>query len=212
MAEVRRVVELGRAARAEAGIRLRQPLSEFCVADASLLVGYEKLIADELRVKHVRAGQLPENRVRLKPNLPVLGPRLGPALPEVREALAAGSFEIADDGTIQVGEHRLASDEVMGWERVSPDPAWVFAEDDAGVVVALNTSVDEKLELEGRVYDLIHAIQRLRKEAGLDISDRIVLTLPEDDGVDAYADWIKAETLAVEIETGPELAVRKLDA
>jgi len=209
MAEVRRVVELGRAARAEAGIRLRQPLSELCVADASLLAGYEKLIADELRVKSIRAGELPANKVRLKPNLPLLGPRLGPALPEVRQALEAGDFEIAEDGSIQVGEHQLSPDEVMGWERVSPDPDWIFAEDDAGVVVALNTSLDEKLELEGRVYDLIHAIQRLRKEAGLDISDRIVLTLPEDDGVHKHADWIKAETLAVEIENGPELAVRK---
>jgi isoleucyl-tRNA synthetase len=179
------------------------------VADASLLAGYEKLIADELRVKSIRAGELPANKVRLKPNLPLLGPRLGPALPEVRQALEAGDFEISTDGSILVGEHRLSPDEVMGWERVSSDPDWIFAEDDAGVVVALNTSIDEQLELEGRVYDLIHAIQRLRKEAGLDISDRIVLTLPEDDGVHTHADWIKAETLAVEIENGPALAVRK---
>ena len=56
MTEVRRVVDLGRAARAEAGIRLRQPLRELCGADASLLAGYEELIADELRVKSIRAG------------------------------------------------------------------------------------------------------------------------------------------------------------
>ena len=55
----------------------------------------------------------------------------------------------------------------------------------------------------------MHAVNTMRKEQGLEITDRIVLTLPDGDDLERFHDWIKSETLAVEIERGPELAVRK---
>ena len=75
--------------------------------------------------------------------------------------------------------------------------------------VALDVRLDRELELEGRVYDLVHAVNTLRKEQGLELTDRIVLTLPDGDDLERFLDWVKSETLAVEIEHGPELAVRK---
>ena len=144
--------------------------------------------------------------MRAKPNLQLVGPRLGKGLARDPRGLSPpGVSSSSTTAACRRIGHALAAQEVFV-ERTAPE-GWALAEDDGLVVTSTGGSTPE-LELEGRVYDLIHAIQRLRKEAGLEISDRIVLTLPGD-GVDKHADWIKAETLAVEIENGPELAVRK---
>jgi len=77
-------------------------------------------------------------------------------------------------------------------------------------VVAVDTRLDDELRLEGRVYDLIHTVQRLRRDAGLEITDRIVLTVTNAErDLLVYEDWIKGETLATSIEVGGSLAVRK---
>jgi isoleucyl-tRNA synthetase len=78
---------------------------------------------------------------------------------------------------------------------------WVVAGED-GLTVALDLTLDPELELEGRVRDLIHEINRMRKELGFELTDRIVLTLPESHAdLLRHADWIKDEVLAVEIRT-----------
>jgi isoleucyl-tRNA synthetase len=88
---------------------------------------------------------------------------------------------------------------------------WAVASDE-GVSVALDTSVDAELALEGRVYDLIHVLNGMRKEQGLELTDRITVTLPAADAdlVERHAEWIKAEVLAVSIGTdgvtAPEIA------
>ena len=92
IAEVRRVVELGRQARSSSGIKLRQPLRRLVVEGASL-DGHVEEIADELRVKEVELGAVEAVQLRVKPNLPKLGPKLGRELGTVRDALAAGEFE-----------------------------------------------------------------------------------------------------------------------
>jgi isoleucyl-tRNA synthetase len=208
IAEVRRVVELGRQARAQAGIKLRQPLETLAVNGASVAAKYRDEIANELRVENVIPG-LPVSHVKLKPNLPLLGPKLGPDLARVRRALEEGRFELPSGGSVRVEGFVLEPEEVLGRERVSVDPEWVFAEND-GLVVALKTTVTPELELKGRVLDLIHEVNGLRKEQGLELTDRIVLTVPESEkDLLKHGDWIKQETLAVEVELGPELQIRK---
>jgi isoleucyl-tRNA synthetase len=71
-----------------------------------------------------------------------------------------------------------------------------------GVTVALDTTLDAELLLEGRVYDLIRRVNTMRKDEGLELTDRIVLTVPATDSelVERHADWIKNETLALEIQ------------
>src|SRR4051812_4463916 len=208
IAEVRRVVELGRQARAQAGIKLRQPLDTLAVNGASVAAKYRDEIANELRVENVIPG-LPASHVKLKPNLPLLGPKLGPDLARVRRALEEGRFELPSGGSVRVEGFVLEPEEVLGRERVSVDPEWVFAEND-GLVVALKTTVTPELALKGRVLDLIHEVNGLRKEQGLELTDRIVLTVPESEKeLLNHEDWIKQETLAVEVELGPELQIRK---
>ncbi|HLB04464.1 MAG TPA: class I tRNA ligase family protein, partial [Gaiellaceae bacterium] len=180
VAEARRVVELGRAARSQAGVKLRQPLRRLVVEGVSAAARHAAEIGDELRVKDVAFGIVEGTTMRAKPNLVLLGPKLGSALPEVRAALAEGRFEQLPGGRIGVLGHELGPEEVF-IERTAPD-GWELAED-GGLVVALDTRLDAELELEGRVLDLIHTIQRLRKDSGLEITDRIVVTLPEDGGL-----------------------------
>jgi isoleucyl-tRNA synthetase len=206
IAEVRRIVELGRQARSSSQLKLRQPLRRLVVAGASDTArAHADEIADELRVKDVEFAQVEASELRVKPNLRKLGPKLGPRLREVREALAAGEFTELEDGRFQVDGLVLEADEVL-IERVGRD-GWAVATDGM-LTVAIDTSLDDELRLEGRLLDRIHEVNVLRKESGLEITDRIKLWLPDADLVDGFADRIKAETLAVQLEVG-DLRVEK---
>jgi isoleucyl-tRNA synthetase len=200
IADVRRVVGLGHQARAAAGVRLRQPLPRLVVEGAPLAAPHADELREELRVKEIEFGPVEATELHVKPHLPLLGPKLGKELAAVRTALAAGEFEPLDGGGFRVLGHELAADEVLversgkeGWAVVSGE----------GVTVALDTALDAELELEGRVYDLIHTLNSMRKDQGLELTDRIAVTLPQADAdlVEQHAEWIKAEVLAVSLET-----------
>jgi isoleucyl-tRNA synthetase len=210
IAAVRRVVELGRQARSGSGLKLRQPLRRLVVQGASLDGEHVDEIREELRVKEVEQGEVEAQELLVKPNLPVLGPKLGKELGAVRAALAAGEFEELGGGRFRVGDRELEPDEVLVERRGKE--GWAVASED-GVTVALDTRLDPELELEGRVLDLIHRLNTMRKEAGLELTDRIVVTLPrtESDLVERHADWIKSEVFAVSIDADggasePEIA------
>src|SRR5215211_6396791 len=202
MAAVRRVVELGRQARAQSGIKLRQPLRRLVVQGAEGAERYAGEIADELSVKEVEFGPVEATELRVKPNLPVLGPKLGKELGAVRSALEAGDFEELDGGRLRVNGHELSPEEVL-IERRGKE-GWAVAGDD-GLTVALDLALDEELELEGRARDAIRRVNTIRKEAGLEITDRIVLTVPPD--LWEHREWIARETLAERVEPGDELQI-----
>jgi isoleucyl-tRNA synthetase len=199
MAETRRIVGLGHAARKTSVPKVRQPLRRLVVDGARVGDQYVDAIKDELNVKHVDFGEVEAEELVLRPNLRVLGPKLGKALGPLREALAAGEFEELPEGRFRAAGHELAPDEVLVERRGRP--GWAVAAED-GVTVALDTEVDAELELEGRVFDLIHRLNAMRKEAGLELTDRIVVTLPERESeLLAHEERIKDEVLAVEIRT-----------
>ncbi len=211
MAEARRIVELGHQARGEAGLTLRQPLRRMFVRGASLAGGHAAEIGDELNVKEVLFDEGPVARVQLKPNLPLLGPRLGARLRDVGAALAAGDYEELDEGRIRAAGEELGPDEIIRGERLSVD-GFVMADDDA-ISVALSTELDDELRLEKRVRDLIREINVRRKQEGLQITDRIVVTLAVSDAdlAPAHGEWIKQETLAVELRVdGAALQIEKV--
>jgi isoleucyl-tRNA synthetase len=213
VAGARRVAELARSARQQAGLKLRQPLRRLVVASAdptrrALVSRQVEDLAGELRVKEVAIAESPHEiaELRATPRLDVLGPRLGPNLPELRRLLDEGSFEVVD-GSLRAGAFILSPQEFS--LAYASREGWAVEADD-GYVVAVDTRLDDELLLEGRVLDLIHSVQLARKETGLEITDRIVLTLPESErALLAHEDWIKSETLATKIEMGGELAVRK---
>jgi isoleucyl-tRNA synthetase len=208
IAELRRVVELGRQARATSNVKLRQPLRALVVQGARLAEGHADEIADELRVLDVFFGEVDASELRVKPNLPLLGPKLGPGLRAVRDALEAGEFEELSGGGFRAAGHELGPDEVLV-ERHGKD-GWAVAAAD-GVTVALDLELDDALRARGRVYDLVHAVNTMRKEAGLELTDRIRLTIPEADAdLLEHREWIARETLAVSVEAaGAELRFEK---
>jgi isoleucyl-tRNA synthetase len=205
--EVRRIVALAHQARATSGLKLRQPLRKLIVEGANGARAHAAEIADEVRTKEVVFGAV-EAELRVKPNLPVLGPRLGKELPEIRRALQAGEFEELGDGRFRVVGHELEPNEVLV-ERSGREGFAVAS--DAGLTVALDTALDDELLLEGRAYDLIRGVNQLRKDQGYELTDRIVLTVPEPERevADVHGEWVAREVLAAEIEVGAALAIRK---
>jgi isoleucyl-tRNA synthetase len=209
----RQVAELARSARQQAGIKLRQPLRRLVVATGdpgrrALVSRQVEDLAGELRVKEVEIAESPTEvaELRATPKLDVVGPRYGPNLPELRRLLSEGSFEVSN-GTLRAGAFVLGRGEFT--LDYSPRDGWAVEHGD-DYVVAVDTRLDDDLRLEGRVYDLIHTVQRLRRDAGLEITDRIVLTVTDAErDLLAHEDWIKGETLATSVEVGDTLAVRK---
>ncbi len=119
----------------------------------------------------VRAGR--GHRARVRPNLPVLGPRLGAELGKLREALDAGEFEeLPDGGLPRCGPRPRGPTTCSSSAREKE--GWAVAAAD-GATVALDSTLDDDLRLEGRVYDTIHHVNTLRKEQGLALTDRIDL-------------------------------------
>ncbi|MFF2144182.1 isoleucine--tRNA ligase [Kitasatospora sp. NPDC058190] len=187
MALVRRLVELGRATRAESGVKTRQPLSRALVAAQ----GWEELpadlraqIAEELNVTTLESlaevgGSLVDTTA--KANFRALGKRFGKGVQDVAKAVAATdaarlAAELRADGATSVeldGETiTLSPDEVIITE--TPREGWAVA-NESGATVALDLAITPELKRLGIARDAIRQIQEARKNSGLDVADRIVL-------------------------------------
>ncbi|MFM2105489.1 MAG: hypothetical protein RL338_521 [Chloroflexota bacterium] len=206
MATARRAVELARTLRGSAGLKVRQPLARLWLAlPGGTLAEREALlalVADEVNVREVLLigdeSELVERRV--KPLLPRIGARLGPAIPAVMAAARAGEVEFLPDGSVRLAGTTLAPDEVE--ILASPRPGTVVAHDD-GLVVVLDTELTDELRAEGDAREIQRAVQDLRKEAGLELDDRIELWVDGLPGpVAPFLDAIAAETLA-SLAAGP---------
>jgi isoleucyl-tRNA synthetase len=215
--QTRTLVSLGRAARSQAGVRVRQPLARLRVASQNGTAGAgvaplaalpPELVADvrdELNVKQLEVAsdlaEVVERIVRPRPDL--LGPRLGREFPRVLAALRAGEFQVNDDGSVEAAGQRLTPDEVQ----VSLVPrAGYAAAEGSGVTVALETELTPELLAEGRAREIVHRIQTMRKDAGLQVEDRIVTYYrgaPELESIlAAHADYVRGETLSRELRQG----------
>jgi isoleucyl-tRNA synthetase len=211
MRVVRDAVELGRAARGHAKMKMRQPLREAVVVAADrergAIEGLESLLKDELNVKSVRyvseADEL--GRFELKPNYRALGPRFGKQMPQVAAAIAALDPARLRAGQ-RVGLNFNGQDHEIGPEDVTLvlQPLDGYQVERSGThAVALNLELDDGLRREGLAREVVHAVQAARKNAGLDVEDRIELTLGGDDELLAAAreheDYVAGETLATSL-------------
>ncbi len=209
MAVTRQVVEAGRRARAEANLKLRQPLRRAIVRGGDAARSHADVVREELRVKEVAFDEDPDVEVTLKPNFPVLGPRLGVDVKKVATALAAGDYE-ERDGVVVAAGFELSPDELIRTERVALE-GWAVAHD-GGLSVALDPELDDELLLEGRALDLVRALNELRKQAGLELTDRVKVRLPAEvtDVVAQYRDWIADEVLAIDVAVDESLGAPEL--
>jgi isoleucyl-tRNA synthetase len=215
MTSVRSVVRLGREARSAANVKLRQPLAEVIVAtdDATRrehVARHVDLVAGELGVKAVRLATSAEEfaEVEVMPLLKVLGPKYGRDLGMIRGLLREGDFTLAD-GTVRVGDWTLEAGEFELRTRAREGFSVL---DGDGFAVALDTDITPELALEGEARDLIRAIQEMRREAGLEVTDRIRLKHPPGAVWDEHGDWIAGETLAVERSPDGTLAIERAES
>jgi isoleucyl-tRNA synthetase len=212
MEAVRLTVELGRAARAQAKAKVRQPLRRAVIvasdAERAAIEARADLVTAELNVKQLDfvsdEGELVTYAV--KPNYRSLGPRFGKRMPLVAAAVAALDAAhvakvMADGGEVGISvdgdEHVLGPDDVT----MALQPLEGYeVEADAGHAVALQLELDEELRREGLAREVVHAVQNARKEAGLEITDRIVLGLGGDpellDAARAHEPYLAGEVLA----------------
>jgi isoleucyl-tRNA synthetase len=205
---VRDVCSAAASIRRAAGLRVRLPLRrlEVAVADPERLQPFADLVADEVNVKEVAlvgVGDLGRERVEV--DLRVVGPKLGPETPRVLAAMRAGEWSFdAAAGTLTVAGHTFGAGEFV--RRLEPgDHASTRVLAGEAGLVRLDLTVTPELEAEGIVRDLVRAVNQLRREEGLHVSDRIKVVLDAEHHPDvkaavaAHADWFRAETLATEL-------------
>ncbi len=219
MGLVRRLVTIGRAARTEAKVRVRQPLARALLvvpgAEVPDLESLQALVAEELNVKEIELARGLEELVtyRVKPNFKTLGPRFGARI----RALAA-AIESADAHALvqQLEEAEKVSVDVDGEAvvlaredldvRVEGREGFSLAQD-GPYGVALDLDIDSELLAEGIAREVVRAVQDLRKSSGLAVEDRIELWLASDhevvaDALAAHRDLIASEVLATETHLG----------
>ena len=215
MAAVRRTVELGRAARAQAKVKVRQPLRKAVIVasgeEREAISARAELIGAELNVKELDfvAEEAELVSYTVKPNYRALGPRFGKQMPQVAAAVGAldaahvaatitsgGEFGVNIDGH----DHTLGADDVS----LSLEPLEGYeVESDAGHAVGLQLELDDELRREGLAREIVHAVQTARRDAGLEITDRIELSLAGDgellDAAREHQAYIAGEVLATSL-------------
>ena len=213
MSVVRETVRLGLAARA--GLKVRQPLRAAVIvasgAERDAIERLAPLVREELNVHELRfvseAGEV--EQVELKPNLRRLGPRFAKQMPLVTAAIAgldpghaAAALRDGRGVAINVGghDHELGAEDLL----LSMRPLQGYqVEREGSHAVALDLHIDDELRVEGWAREIVHAVQGARRDAGLEVTDRITLTLDGDEALVAAArrheGYIAGETLATAV-------------
>jgi isoleucyl-tRNA synthetase len=212
MKVVQQIIALGRVARNESSLKVRQPLSRLLVRlpddPASHAVQrHSEQIRDDLNVKAIQV--IPRDAAlvtyRIKPNLPVVGRRYGRLIPAIRRVLAQ-----SDGSAIAklVARGEILKIEVEG-QAVELEPGALLIEttsaegfacaEDGGYLVGLDTTLTDELLREGLIREIVRTVQDARKQGGLDVSDRIVLNIDGNDPVmgalSAHREYVVSEAL-----------------
>jgi isoleucyl-tRNA synthetase len=233
MAAARELASLGRSARTSAGVKVRQPLGH-----AVLLVPEEfqdaveeiaDLLAEELNVQEMSFAEDTSDLVRLtlRPNFAVAGPELGPKVRELAKALGALTDEAASELALTLedgldAEIDLGSGETLSLQpdhvdmRREPAEGTAFAYE-APFGISLNLEVSDELRREGLAREFVHQAQMARRDASLEVTDRIDLTVSAQgealEALKEFEPYIAEELLATSLEfeaSAPE-GGRRLD-
>ena len=214
MDAVRKLARLGRAAREAAKIKVRQPLSRLvCVAPAVAEAALEPLLpllAAELNVKKVEIASSGDALVSLeaKPNFRSLGKKFGKSTPLAAQAVGGFSSDrllafLRGDAlvvSVEGASHALDLDDLTIIRRAVGE---LVVQEDGGFFAAIDPTVTPELKLEGYARELISRVQRMRKESGFAVSDRIAMTIGGGSEVktvlDVHRAWIADEVLATSL-------------
>jgi isoleucyl-tRNA synthetase len=230
MSHIRTLATLARAAREEAGVKVRQPLAKMvCVVPLpaaahrgagssaeAMLEELSPLLAAELNIKKIEFISSADDLVTLKakPNFRSLGKKFGKNTPLASEAVQALSsealreFEAGRPLYVSVGNdsHELSAEDLTVVRRASGE---MVVKEESGYFAALDPVVTRELRLEGLARELVSRVQRLRKELGFAVSDRVTLSVggPVEiqEAVKAFQKWIADEVLARRVSVGERL-------
>jgi isoleucyl-tRNA synthetase len=230
MDQIRSASSVSNALRKAASLRNRLPLAKLTVVtnDSADLEQFTSLLAEELNVKSIELVELDETSgerfgvvKQLTVNSRVAGPRLGASVQHIIRGAKSGAWSLVD-GTVVVDGVELLEEEyelTLVADLSAGDTKNLIGILPSGGFVILDGDVTPELEVEGAARDLIRAIQQTRKDSGLDVSDRIKLTIVGDDAtlvaISAHEELIKSETLTLELVTSsgsgePQISVAKL--
>ena len=206
---VRQVCSSTLALRTANKLRVRLPLAKLTIAaaDADQLAPYADLIKDEVNVKHVEltTDLASHGSFEITVNARAAGPRLGKDVQRVIKAVKAGQWTTAPNGAVVADGIELLASE-YDRKLVSKDAGAAGELPGSSGIVVLDCQVTPELEAEGVARDLVRVIQQARREKGLDVSDRIRLTIDAPEAVVAAARaheaLVRSETLAVEVAYG----------
>jgi isoleucyl-tRNA synthetase len=230
MSHIRTLATLGRAAREEAGVKVRQPLGRMvCVVPLpgvvfrgagaraeGILEELSPLLAAELNIKKVEFISSADDLVTLKakPNFRSLGKKFGKSTPLASEAVQALSSEALREFeagkplylSVENESRELSPEDLTVVRRASGE---LVVKEESGCFAALDPVVTRELRLEGLARELVSRIQKLRKELGFAVSDRIMLFVGADaeiqEAVKAFQKWIAEEVLAVRVSNGDKI-------
>jgi isoleucyl-tRNA synthetase len=194
-------------------LRVRLPLAALTIAhaNATSLAPFTALIAEEVNVKAVELAADPASlgRFELAVNPRVLGPRIGGQVQPVIRAVKAGDWARSGDGILAAGVQLEPGEYDL--KLVAADPGSTSALPGNAGLIALDLRVTPELAAEGTARDVVRIVQQARREAGLDVSDRIRLTIGADGAVAgavrAHAGFVAAETLATDLQVRPSAEV-----
>ena len=212
---VQDIVALGRAAREASQVRVRQPLARLLVRVPTdkareALQEHEQQVREELNVKTLEfiAADAELVSYRIKPHLPRLGKRYGKQIPAIRQALAeadgaaiAAACASGEGITLTVGDGSITFEAEDLLVETESAEGYTCAES-GGQLVALDTTLDDALLREGIAREIVRTVQDGRKQAGLEVSDRIRLHVDGSalvsEALNEHREWIMNETLAAE--------------
>jgi len=210
MDAVRSIASAGLALRKSTGLRVRLPLARLTVVvpETTGLDSFREILRDELNVKDVALVPLSEEALgafgvtrRLRVDARAAGPRIGKQVQQVIPAAKKGDWQPAGENVVVGGVELLPGEFTLELAVADPTAAIGFVGD--GGFVLLDTATTPELEAEGLARDVVRAVQQARKEAGLDVGDRVVTTLTTDraaaEAVEAHRDLITGETLTTEL-------------
>lgn len=238
MDRVQQICSTGSSLRKAANLRVRLPLQELTVVapGADALEGFAAVVADELNLRSVRmldaASASPEEfgiEQKLVVNARAAGPRLGKNVQQAIKGSKSGDWSVSEAGVVTAGGLELEPQEytletgVAASDGGSASASSAAAVLPTGGFVVLNTEVTPELEAEGLARDMVRSIQQARKDAGLNVSDRIRTTISAPmnlvDALKAHENLVVTETLTVELglsssgdDSELQIAVEKVEA
>ena len=217
-----KISSLGRGARSQASIKVRQPLNEIKVIvpekiNINLIEEIELEVKEELNIKDVIFLQNHEELsaymdFKIEPDLAILGPEYGKDINEIKSRIDESDpislySSIQGQTEVKIGKFSIATTSL---KTSTVDKEGYSSKSDLGYTVVLNTDISNELYQEGIAREFVHNIQNLRREAGLEISDKITVMYSESDLIEnvitKHGSYIKSETLCEKIEKAQSLS------